>query len=70
MNQELDEAFEDWWEGDEDDEPITEVSKEFAKEIFTAGYEMGSRKSVFQMSKSQMDIFVRMINQKIEDGEL
>lgn len=67
MNKELDEAFEDWWEGDEDDEPITDVSKDRAMEIFAAGYNMGSRKNIFQMNKSQYDVLVRMIKKQIEE---
>ena len=60
-------AFNDWWTGDSDDEPITDVSKKRAKEIFLAGYAFGSRKPVYEMSASQYQAMVKMIKEKHGD---
>ena len=62
-------AFEDWWNGDEEDEPITDISKDRAAEIFFDGYEMGSRKSVYMMSESQQKLLIKMIGEKIRAEE-
>lgn len=63
----MDEAFESWWEGDPDDEPITGVSKEEAYKVFIAGYLWGSRKPVYQMGLSQYEMLVKMIRKKLEE---
>jgi hypothetical protein len=62
----MDDAFEEWWEGDPDDEPIDFVSKKQAKQIFTAGYLWGSRRPVFQMSAAQLAVLTKMIREQIE----
>ena len=70
MSTELDldfeEAFNYYWEGDEDDEPITDVSRDRAKEIFLSGYLFGRRKPVYQMSAVQYQMLVRLIREQIE----
>ena len=70
MSTELDldfeEAFNSYWEGDEDDEPITDVSRDRAKEIFLSGYLFGRRKPVYQMSAVQYQMLVRLIREQIE----
>ena len=63
------EAFEDWWNGDEDDEPITDISKDRAAEIFFDGYEMGSRKPVYMMTESQQKLLMRMMGDKVKAEE-
>jgi hypothetical protein len=62
----MDKAFEEWWVGDPDDEPIDYVTKKQAKEIFTAGYLLGSRRPVWQMSAAHLAVLTKMIRQKIE----
>lgn len=63
------EAFEDWWNGDEDDEPITDISKDRAAEIFFDGYEMGSRKPIYMMTESQQKLLMRMMGDKVKAEE-
>ncbi len=60
-------AFKTWWDGDPDDEPIDYVTKKQAKEIFTAGYLLGSRKPVWQMSLAHYEALGKMIKRKMEE---
>jgi hypothetical protein len=63
----FEDAFNYYWEGDEDDnEPITDVSRDRAKEIFLSGYLFGRRKPVYQMSAVQYQMLVRLIREQIE----
>lgn len=64
----FEEAFQYYWEGDEDDgdEPITDVSRDRAKEIFLSGYLFGRRKPVYQMGAMQYQALVKMIRAQIE----
>lgn len=72
MSAELDldfeEAFKYYWEGDEgDDEPITDVSRDRAKQIFLSGYLFGRRKPVYQMGAMQYQALVKLIRKQIEE---
>ena len=62
-------AFEDWWNGDEEDEPITDISKDRAAEIFFDGYEIGSRKPVYMMTEAQQKLLIKMVGEKIRAEE-
>lgn len=63
----FEEAFKYYWEGDEDDdEPITDVSRERAKQIFLSGYLFGRRKPVYQMGAAQYQALVKLIRAQIE----
>jgi hypothetical protein len=66
LDLDFEEAFNSYWEGDEDDEPITDVSRDRAKEIFLSGYLFGRRKPVYQMSAVQYQMLVRLIREQIE----
>ena len=65
----FEQAFSTYWEVDEDDpddEPITDVSRERAKQIFLSGYLFGRRKPVYQMSAVQYQALVKIIRAQIE----
>jgi len=63
----FEEAFNYYWDGDEDDnEPITDVSRDRAKEIFLSGYLFGRRKPVYQMSAVQYQMLVKLVREQIE----
>lgn len=65
----FEEAFNTYWEpdaDDPDDEPITDVSRDRAKQIFLSGYLFGRRKPVYQMSAMQYQVLVKMIREQIE----
>lgn len=62
-------AFEDWWNGDEEDEPITDIPKHRAAEIFFDGYEIGSRKPIYMMNATQRKILMQMMSDKIRTEE-
>ena len=62
---EKEQSFEDWWHGDDGDEPITDVAKDRAKEIFMAGFHFGSRKPIYMMSQAQYQVIVKLIEEKI-----
>ena len=63
----FEEAFKNYWDGDEgDDEPITDVSRDRAKEIFLSGYRFGRSKPVYQMNAAQYQMLVKMIRAQIE----
>lgn len=65
-DKDFEEVFGYYWDGDEgDDEPITDVSKDRAREIFLSGYLFGRRKPVYQMSATQYQVLVKMIEEKI-----
>lgn len=69
LDKELEEAFNLFWEGDEGDEPITDVSKKRAKEIFRTGYMFGRRKPIYQMNASQYHMLVKMIGDNIRSEQ-
>lgn len=63
----FEEAFNNYWDGDEDDnEPITDVSRDRAKGIFLSGYLFGRRKPVYQMSAAQYQVLVKLVREQIE----
>ena len=66
MSDSFEEAFEAWWEDDEEgDLPYADISKEKQRAIFLAGYLWGSRKPVYQMSVTQYAVIVKAIEEKI-----
>ena len=62
----FEEAFQNYWEGDEGDEPITDIAKDRVREIFLSGYLFGRRKPVYQMSAIQYQSLVRAVEEKIK----
>ena len=71
INENFEEAFNEWWEPDPDegytDLPYPDIDKEKQRAIFLAGYLWGSRKPVYQMSVTQYTAIVKAIEGKIRD---
>ena len=52
-------AFEEFWNDSETQYP--ESLKDFAKEIFIAGFNQGSHKPIYSMNKSQFQVLEKII---------
>jgi len=65
----FEEAFNLWWEDDEDggDLPYKDISKKKQRAIFLAGYLWGNRKPTYQMSLAEYTSIVKAIEQKIRE---